>query len=96
MTTERFIIINETRIKDTKSEWNHTVQFNNRKDAINHCNWLNRKEKAFTESVIREAKYFTGLRKIGMICESIEDYTEEIYTLEKIIQIKKLLKEVIG
>lgn len=94
MVDERFIVVNDTRIKDNKGEWNHSVIFTNKIDATRHCEWLNNKDTSFNKCIEQNTEYYTCLKKIKMIVESIGEFTSEIYTLEKLIQIKNLLKEV--
>ena len=91
--SERFRVVDNTRVQDTKGEWKHIVRFNNRKDAVIHCDWLNKREQILSDCIKDNVEYYTCLEKIKWIVESIQEYTEEVYTLEKLIRIKKLLKE---
>lgn len=74
---------------------NFSVTVNNKFDAVQLCGYLNGQDQLVNDYRERWTEYYTVLTKIRFIVDSIHQECGELHILEKCIQIKKLLKEVL-
>ena len=72
-----------------------SIKVDNRFDAVQLCGYLNGQDKLISDYRNRYIEYYTALKSIQFVVDSIHRETGELHIVEKCIRIKELLKEVI-
>ena len=87
-------------VKETSKRYQVTgtkgyrIVFDNKQDAVKHCNYLNRQEEMMDQFREQNIKYYTTLSKIKLLTEQIHRETGELNILEVAIKIKELIRDV--
>ena len=87
-------------VKETSKRYEVTgtkvyrILFDNRYDAVKHCNYLNRQEEMMEQFREQNIKYYITLSKIKLLTEQIHRETGELNILEVAIKIKELIRDV--
>ena len=94
----RYTVKNEDknyRIQDSQGEMNYKLIFNNRHDAVMHCQYLNQQYNIITLLKQENKEYKSNLLKIKEIIEQIHRESGELHIVELSIKIKELIRRVL-
>ena len=93
--SEKFTVVKKENGFQIRGVDGYQLLMSNRFDAEKHCEYLNQQEDIKNELLEDTIKYYTCLKKIKFLVDVIHQECGELNVLEKCIQIKNLLKEVL-
>ena len=92
---EKFTVIDRNGKYTVTGFGGLSIRCDNRFDAVQLCQFLNGQDKLINDYRDRYIEYYTALKSIQFVVDSIHRETGELHIVEKCIRIKDLLKEVL-